>query len=300
MLNLIRQRKIWYVVSTVLFAAAIAIWFVKPPEYSIDFTGGSLLEVKFSDTQPSAPEIKNVLEDGLGLKSLTVIAGQNKTDAIRMEQIDEAKRVEVMAKLQEKFPGVSQDQFNSIGPTIGKELRQKSFVSIALVALGIVLFIAYAFRKISRPVQSWKYGIAAIVALLHDITILAGLYVFLSPYLHFEVDTLFVSALLTILGYSVSDTIVTFDRVRDNLARAKYGNFEELVNHSLNQVLTRSLNTAMATLLPLSALYLFGGDTIKPFVFTLLFGIVIGTYSSIFIASPLIVTWQLHSSKKKA
>lgn len=298
MLNLIKQRKIWYIVSSVLFVASVAIWFVRPPQFSIDFTGGSLLDVKFQQAQPSQQEIKDALKD-LDLKSLTVAPGSNNTDAIRMEQIDEAKRAEVMAALQAKFPGVTQDQFNSIGPTIGKELRSKSFISIALVALGIVLYIAYAFRKISRPVQSWKYGIAAIVALLHDITILAGLYVFLSPYLHYEVDTLFVSALLTILGYSVSDTIVTFDRVRDNLARSRYGDFESLVNHSLNQVLTRSLNTAMATLLPLTALFLFGGDTIKPFVFTLLFGILIGTYSSIFIASPLIVTWQLASSKKK-
>lgn len=298
MLNLIKQRKIWYIVSSILFVASVAIWFVRPPEYSIDFTGGSLLDVKFQQTQPAPQEIKDALKD-LGLKSLTVAPGSNNTDAIRMEQIDEAKRAELMAALQAKFPGVTQDQFNSIGPTIGKELRSKSFISIALVALGIVLYIAYAFRKISRPVQSWKYGIAAIVALLHDITILAGLYVFLSPYLHYEVDTLFVSALLTILGYSVSDTIVTFDRVRDNLARSRYGDFESLVNHSLNQVLTRSLNTAMATLLPLTALFLFGGDTIKPFVFTLLFGILIGTYSSIFIASPLIVTWQLTSPKKK-
>lgn len=298
MLNLIKQRKIWYTVSTVLFVAAIAIWFVRPPEYSIDFTGGSLLEIKFADSQPAPQEIKDALQ-GLDLKSLTVAPGQNNTDALRMEQIDETKRTEVINRLQEKFPGVSQEQFNSIGPTIGKELRSKAFISIALVALGIVLYIAYAFRKISRPVQSWKYGVAAIIALLHDITILAGLYVFLSPYLHYEVDTLFVSALLTILGYSVSDTIVTFDRVRDNLARSRYGGFEELVNHSLNQVLTRSLNTAMATLLPLAALFLFGGETIKPFVFTLLFGIVIGTYSSIFIAAPLIVTWQLRSTKKQ-
>ncbi len=298
MLNLIKQRKIWYIVSTVLFVASISIWFVKPPEYSIDFTGGSLLEMKFK-TQPTTQEIKDALQ-GLDLKSLTVASGQNGTDSIRMEQIDDTKRADVVKKLQEKFPGAVQEQFNSIGPTIGRELRQKAFISIALVALGIVLYIAYAFRKISRPVQSWKYGLAAIAALLHDITILAGLYVFLSPYLHFEVDTLFVSALLTILGYSVSDTIVTFDRVRDNLAKGRYGDFESLVNHSLNQVLTRSLNTAMATLLPLAALYLFGGETIKPFVFTLLFGIVIGTYSSIFIAAPLIVTWQKYSAKKKA
>jgi len=182
-------------------------------------------------------------------------------------------------------------RFDSIGPTIGKELKRKAFLAIIIVLIAIIAYIAYAFRKVSHPVESWKYGLSAIIALAHDILIITGVYAILGHFFNFQVDALFVTALLTILGFSVHDSIVTFDRVRENIYRHQDQTFEIVVNNSVNETLVRSLNTSITTLFVLLAIYLFGGETIKDFVLTLMMGVVIGTYSSIFVASPLLVIW---------
>ena len=171
-------------------------------------------------------------------------------------------------------------------------MKSKAVKSIIIVLLFIVFYIAYAFRKISKPVASWKYGISAIVALTHDILIITGVFAVLGHFMRVEVDSLFVTALLTILGFSIHDTIVTFDRTRENLFKNDDKPFEEIVNISVNQTIVRSLNTSVTTLFVLLAIYIFGGESIKNFVLALILGVIIGTYSSIFVASPLLVIWN--------
>lgn len=183
-------------------------------------------------------------------------------------------------------------KFESIGPVIGRELRQKTTYAIVVVAVSIILYIAWAFRKVSKPVQSWKYGLGAVIALCHDLLIVTGIFSILGRFLGYEIDILFVTALLTILGYSVNDTIVVYDRTRENLFRYQGFDFEQVVNKSVNETIVRSLNTSLTTLIVLFAIFLFGGASIRNFVLALICGIVVGTYSSIFIASPLLVVWE--------
>jgi preprotein translocase subunit SecF len=182
-----------------------------------------------------------------------------------------------------------EQRFDSIGPTIGKELQQKSIYALIIVNLAIIFYIAFAFRKVSKPVESWKYGVAAVIALIHDVLCVIGLFSVLGHFFNYQVDSLFIIAILTILGFSVHDTIVTFDRTRENLHHHLDKTFEEVVNLSVNETLVRSINTSLTTFLTLFSIFLFGGDSLKHFVLALMFGIIIGTYSSIFIASPLLL-----------
>lgn len=198
-----------------------------------------------------------------------------------------------------KILPIEETKYESIGPVIGQELKRKTVWAIALAAVGIILYIAWAFRKVSKPVQSWKYGVGAVIALCHDVLITTGLFAVLGHFFGIEVDMLFVSALLTILGYSVNDTIVVYDRTRENLHRYQGFDFEDTVNRSINETLVRSLNTTITTELALVAVYLFGGESIRNFALALLFGIFFGAYSSIFIASALIVSWQKWSAKQR-
>ena len=207
---------------------------------------------------------------------------------------------------------ITEEVFESIGPTIGNELKQKSIQAVGAVLIAIILYIAWAFRKVSEPVASWKYGVAAVAALLHDVVIPTGIFVLLGEFFDVEIDILYITAILTMLGFSVHDTILVFDRTRENLARGHYrispparggdkegvGGFEEIVNISVNQTIRRSINTSATAFLALLSIYLFGGETVKYFVLALMLGIVFGTYSSIFIASPLLVVWEKWSRRR--
>ena len=189
-------------------------------------------------------------------------------------------------------------RFSSIGPTIGAELKQKSLRAIALVLLGISLYIAWAFRQVSKPLNSWRYGVATLIALFHDLIIPLGLFSYLGHFYNVEIGTNFIVALLVVLGFSVHDTIVVFDRIRENLKRYSL-DFENLVNQSVNETLVRSINTSLTVLLTLAALYFFGSESLKYFILALIVGIFSGTYSSIFIASPILVSWFNFLNKKK-
>ena len=192
-----------------------------------------------------------------------------------------------------------EQRFETIGPVISTQLKNRSIYIILTVIVTIVLYVAYAFRKVSRPVQSWKYGISAIIALVHDVVITFGTFAILGKFLGVEVDIAFVVALMTILGYSVNDTIVVFDRVRENLIKKGSDKFVEAINEGVSQTVARSINTSLTTLLVLIALFLFGGDSIHYFSLALIVGIVAGTYSSIFLAAPLLATWQDISNRKR-
>ncbi|HEY9583946.1 MAG TPA: protein translocase subunit SecF [Candidatus Paceibacterota bacterium] len=287
----IKYRKIFYTLSALLIIASIvsiAIWGLN---YGIDFKGGSIIEVEYTEGRPTQAELANKIED-LNLGESIRPTGELGY-IIRMRTTDQDEKSILTGALQ-SFGTTTEKRFDSIGPVLGTEALRKSIVSIVLVILAIVLFIAFAFRKVSEPVSSWKYGFIAIIALLHDVIIPTGVFAILGHYAGYEIDTLFVTALLVILGFSVHDTIVVFDRVRENLKDSKKP-FDQIVGESVSQTFTRSINTSLTTLLALVVLYFVGGEATHHFSLALIIGIVAGTYSSIFVGSPLLVTiwkWQ--------
>ncbi len=300
MYKIIQRRKIWLTGSCLAVGLSIiflAVWGLK---LGIDFTGGSLLEVKFLQERPGPQDVRAIV-DNLELGSEVVVqATGDKNMIVRFQQIEEDTHQRILEKLKEKYPdNIQEERFEAIGPSIGAELKTKAIYAIIVVIIAIVLYIAWAFRKVSWPVKSWKYGLIAIVALVHDIMITLGVFAILGRFAGVEVGLPFVAALLTILGYSVNDTIVIFDRIRENLGRLVKTNFEEVVNRSVNETLTRSINTALTTLLVLVAVFFFGGVSIKYFVLALIIGIFSGTYSSIFLASPLLVVWERWKKKRE-
>ena len=291
---IIKFRKIYYFISGLLVILSLAAILILGFNWGIDFTGGSLIEVEFFE-QPSFELLKERV-DNQEFGVVNIQSAGEKSVIFRLADISENEHQVFLTKVaaQDNYREVLQERrFNSIGPIIGRELKRRSIFAIGLVLLMIVFYIAFAFRKVSHPVSSWKYGLAAIAALAHDVLIPAGIFSALGYFKNVEIDVLFIVALLTILSFSVHDTIVVFDRVRENLK--KYSNrrpFEEVVAESLRQTIGRSLATSFAILIVLISLFVFGAESIKYFSLTLIIGIIAGTYSSIFIASPLLVTWQ--------
>ena len=296
-MTIIGSRKISYTVSAVLVGLSLlslAVWGLKP---GIDFTGGSLLEVAYTADRPSNEKISTAL-DKVGIDHAIVQPTGEKGVIVRFKPVDEKEHQNVLLALQ-KLGQLEEKQFTSIGPTIGHELRKNSLWAIFAVLFMIVVYISWAFRKVSRPMASWKYGVAAIIALLHDVIIPTGLFSVLGHFYGVEVDTLFVTALLTILGFSVHDTIVVFDRIRENLQRSSgKSDFEGIVEQSVRGTIARSVNTSFTVLIVMFALYIFGGSSTKFFSLALLMGVFFGTYSSIFIASALLVTWHRFLQRK--
>ena len=289
---IINNKKIFIYISIALVVISIGLLFVFPPKVGIDFKGGALTEVLYKTSRPAQTD----LEAAFKLTNLDSILLQPTGDLgyiVKSRDLNEAEHALLLKtlSLEDKNP-LDEKSFNSIGPSVGRELTQKAIMAIILVSLGIICFIAFAFRKVSKPVSSWKYGFMAVVSLLHDVTIPIGLLAILSHYYGAEIDTLFVVAVLTILGLSVSDTIVIFDRIRENLrnqaAVAKI-NFNEIVGKSLEQSYVRSISTSLTVILVLLSLFFFGPVSTKYFALMLTVGMFFGTYSSIFLASPLLV-----------
>ena len=298
---IIKHKKIFLAISAVLVLVSIILLSTLGLRLSIDFKGGALAEVSYPNGRPESAQISEALKlNNIG-EVIVQVTG-DKGYIIKTKDLTEAERIALFKAL--SLGGsyqVEEKSFNSIGPSIGTELRRKAVVSLSAVILAIILFIAYAFRKVSKPVSSWKYGIIAIVTLLHDVAIPIGLFTILSYYSHVEVDTLFVVAVLTILGLSVSDTIVVFDRVRENIKNRLSDDFKETVGRSLEQVYTRSINASLTVILVLLSLFFFGPQSTKYFALMLSAGMFFGTYSSIFLASPLLVLvqeWQDRKSGK--
>lgn len=255
----------------------------------IDFKGGSIIEVSYSE-RPSINALKKSLDKAGFTDARVQMAGESDV-MVKTRSLSETDRQNLTKALSVSGIKMEEKRFSSIGPTIGAELRTKAWYAIVLVIIGIVLFIAYAFRHVSEPISSWKYGMITTVTLLHDIIVPAGVFVWLGK----EVDTLFVVALLSIMGVSVHDTIVVFDRIRENLKLKVSNDFATTVGKSLAQTFTRSINTSLTVMLVLATLFFFGPASTKDFSLILWIGIFIGTYSSVFIASPLLVVlekWQ--------
>jgi preprotein translocase subunit SecF len=343
MIQIIQRRKTFYWISGAVIAIGLLATAILGVRLGIDFTGGSLLEIRYTETRPEADSINTSLA-GLEIESVQIQAVDEDGYLIRLPHMTDEQRQEIIAELRgsigddgtasgslsentlslnensqvvnSQFGDIEvglnfesegeenaeanqpasteqnrliEERFETIGPVIGQELASKSIQAIFVVLIAILIYIAWAFRKVSWPVQSWKYGLVALVTLFHDVLFVFGFYTILTHLYGWELNTAFVAAILTILGYSVNDTIVVFDRIRENVPR-KSGNFEEIVNLSVNQTLSRSLITSATTLFVLLAVLFVGGTSIQSFVAALTIGVVIGTYSSIFIASPLLVT----------
>lgn len=288
-IDFLKYRKIYFTFSGILIVGSLLCLFIFGLNLGIDFTGGSILEVHYQDERPSSQSIKEKLSD-LDLGSIYIQSVEEKGALIRMKDISEETHQAVFQKLSEGNE-IEERRFESIGPVIGQELKQKTKILIVIALFSIVLYIAFAFRRLQRPLKSWQYGLASLAALFHDVLIPIGVFSILGKFYGVQITIPVIAALLTVLGYSINNTVVVFDRIRENLIRTVGGNFTETVNKSLNQTLTRCLNTSLTTLLVLLAIFFFGGITLKYFALVLIIGITAGTYSSIFLASPLLATW---------
>jgi len=296
---IIKHRRIFYIISIALAVAGLVSTFYYGLKLSIDFTGGSLMEVEYKEVRPDITILQTNIEE-LGIGSAMLQPTGDKGLIVRTKDLPEDTHQQLLAKLNlGQKDLLIEKRFDSIGPVIGSELKSKSLMGIAMVAIMIILYIAFAFRKVSQPVSSFYFGLFAVVALIHDLTIPTGIFAALGHFKGVEIDILFVTALLTVLGFSVHDTIVVYDRTRENLRKGIGKTFEETVGISLNQTIVRSITTSLTVLLVLTALFFYGGATTKYFSLALIIGVAFGTYSSIFLASPLLVTiYKFQQSRK--
>ncbi|MFA4998698.1 MAG: protein translocase subunit SecF [Candidatus Paceibacterota bacterium] len=292
-----KYRKVYFIFSGILIIGSIVSLLIFGLKFGIEFTGGSLMEAEFTGDRPSIEVIQNNLSE-FNLGDVTLQPVGQKGMLFRMKTIDGTTHEKILSKLQSVSP-FEEKSFQLIGPAIGKELRQKTELAVILALIAITLYISFAFRKVSRPVSSWQYGIASLIGLFHNILIPLGVFSLLGKFYNVEITIPIVAALLTILGYSVHDTIVIFDRIRENILKRGSTSFEETVDWSLNQTLGRSINTVLTVLIVLFTIFFFGGLSLKYFSLILIIGITCGAYSSIFIASPILVTWLNLKQRKK-
>lgn len=302
MIDFLKYTKFYYtfsIILTILSIVSLCLWGLN---LGIDFKGGSLLEVEFSSTRPDNGKIQEELKK-LDLPEIIAQPTSQNGVILRFKNVSEEKHKEIVGGLEglgkslNSENKITEKRFESVGPVIGKELTQSAIIMIVLALLGIAIYVAIAFRQVPRPVQSYKYAMATLIALFHDVLITCGVFSVLGHFYGIEVNIFFVVAILTILGYSVNDTIVVFDRTRENLIKLSEKTFSGVVSKSLNQTLVRSINTSLTVILVLIAIYLFGGESIKYFILALLIGVSFGTYSSIFVATPLLVTFARNARR---
>ncbi|PIR80308.1 MAG: protein translocase subunit SecF [Candidatus Levybacteria bacterium CG10_big_fil_rev_8_21_14_0_10_35_13] len=293
-------KKYWYLIfSAIIIIPGLASLFLYGLNLSIEFTGGSRLTLVFEKniTEKDISQIKNVFEEN-NVK-VSALEKSDKTIFVKTAPLDQKKDAEIVNALKEKVGNFNQAEYETVGPIIGSEITLNAIKAIVIASLLIVLYITWSFRQVPKPASSLRFGVAAIAALIHDVFLLLGIFSILGHFFGVEIDSLFVTAVLTVIGFSVHDTIVVFDRIRENLKRMGSGNFSAVVNDSILQTFDRSLNTSLTVVLVLFTLLLFGGDTIRWFVVALLIGIISGTYSSIFNAAPLLVIWQEVVDKRR-
>jgi preprotein translocase subunit SecF len=301
-MNIIHQRTLWFSVTATLFIAAVAAIVVFGLHPSIDFTGGSSLQIKYEEARPSLSDIQQRV-DSLALGTALVRASGEAGVSIRVRTLTPDEHQSLFKALSEDG-SITELAFTSVGPALGNQFARKALWALLAVAVAIMLYIAFVFRKVSRPVPSIGYGLTVLAILIHDLVIPAGFFAVLGYVTGAEVDALFITALLALLGYSVNDTIVIFDRVREHLARNQRENvketFEETVGKSITETIGRSINTSLTTALGLCALVFFGADVTRNFALVLLVGVIAGTYSSILVAAPLLVPLSRYFIRPKA
>jgi preprotein translocase subunit SecF len=289
-MNFMKFKLLYFILSLLIILPGIFYLATTGLKLGIDFTGGALLEYKF-EKNVNNEELKHDITSK-GVEVGQVLYSGDNTYIIRTKPLAQEKINEIKKSLTDKYGKIETRREEFVGPVIGNELKLKSGFALAVSSLVIVLYIAWSFRKVPKPASSWRFGVTAVVALLHDALLIIGVFAILGHFWGVEVDTLFVTALLTIIGFSVHDTIVVFDRIRENLLKNVNKNFTEVANISIVQTLGRSLNTSLTVVFVLTALLLFGGETIRWFTFALLVGIISGTYSSIFNATALLAFWE--------
>jgi preprotein translocase subunit SecF len=291
MLNIVGHRKIWFIISAILVGASLLSVAILGFKQSAEFKGGTLWQFSLAGSGATQADVQSFLSSDLHVSGVSVSYDTtNDSYLARFDSIDEATHQQDVAAVKAKWASFNELGFQSIGPSVGAALRRNALIAIPFVLIGISLYIAFAFRKVMRPVSSWKYGWITLLTLVHDVSIPAGMVAILGRFHGVEIDTNFIVAILVVMGFSVHDTIVVFDRVRENLLlRRGKEKFSDIVNDSVNQTLARSINTSLTLILVLLALFFMGPIDLKYFVLTLLVGVTTGIYSSIFIASPLLV-----------
>jgi preprotein translocase subunit SecF len=298
MLDIIGKRNIYFLISFLVIIPGIISLFLWGLKLSIEFTGGTRNTLLFPQTvnQRTVEDVRDIYEKE---KAEDVsVRHADKRIIVQSKALSKEQNDNILKQIQANIKDVRQEEVETIGPTIGAETTLNAFKSLAIASLLIVIYIAYTFRKVPKPASSWRFGICAIVALLHDALLLLGIFSILGHFAQVEIDSLFVTAILTVIGFSVHDTIVVFDRIRENLRKTVGAPFAQVVNDSLLQTLVRSLNTSFTTILVLFTLLLFGGESIRWFTAALLIGIISGTYSSIFNAAPFLVVWDEIARKR--
>ncbi len=289
MIRYTKIRIVYFIFSAILLAASISVLVVFGLKPGIDFTGGSILELQYLGDRPLNQDIVKALE-GIDLGQIMVQSAGDKGAILRMKDISDNIHEDILARLGKGEGRIEEVRFETIGPTIGRELRSKTKIVAVVALFAMFAYIVLAFRRVQRPLRSWQYGVSTIITLAHDIIIPLGVFAVLGRYYNVEISIPVIAALLTVLGYSINNTIVVFDRIRENLFKGGES-FEEIVDRSLNQTLARQINTSLTVLLTLTALYVFGGETLKYFVLALILGTVVGTYSSFFLSAHLLVSW---------
>src|SRR4030043_199898 len=293
-ISFIKYHKIHYFIVWGLIIASVICLVVFGLNLGIDFLGGSISEVNF-ENRPVNTVIQEKL-NSLNLGEITVQPTGERGVILRLKNIDENTHQEILFKLGE-ISKIEEKRFESIGPTVGKELREKTIILITVSLIALLIYIAIAFRKLKWPISSWQYGVVSVITLFIDILIPFLVLVILGKFYNVQFNIPIISALLTILGYTINDKVIIFDRVRENILRTRSDNFSDTVNSSLNQILGRSLGTGLCTLLVLFSIFFLGGETLKYFSLTLIIGVIVGTYTSLFIASSLLVTWNRFKTK---
>jgi preprotein translocase subunit SecF len=290
MFNTLKYYKFWFSASALILIFGVVSLLLFGLKLGIDFKGGTLTEIRFNKNY-ELNSVKTAIEK-TDITGFVLQPSENNSLIIKTSSLEKEKHDEMLSKIRESAGDFNETQFQSIGPVVGKELKKNAIYQLILVSLGIILYISYAFRKVPKPMTSWRFGWSAIIALLHDLLFVLGFFSLLGHFWGVEIDSMFVTALLTVLGFSVHDTIVVFDRIRENLKIYAGQSLEFVVNHSIAQTIVRSLNTSLTVLFVLLSLLLFGGESIRYFVLALFVGIIVGTYSSIFIASPVLMLFQ--------
>jgi preprotein translocase subunit SecF len=290
MFQIVKRRYLFFGISLLVIIPGMLALLVWGLPLAIDFTGGSLLDVRFESGQRPAPAQIVALYVSHGYDDTLVETSGNNEMIIRSKNMDPATEAMLVAEMKTRFGGpVTVQRFDSVGPAIGYEVTTRAAGAVGFAALGILLYITFAFRGVQH---AFRFGTSAIIAMMHDVAVVIGVEAILGHFLGWQVDALFLTALLTVIGFSVHDTIVVFDRIRENSNVYRRVSFEKLVNHSIVQTLDRSINTQLTVMFTLLAMALFGGVTIRHFVVTLLIGVFSGTYSSIFNAAPILVVWE--------
>ncbi len=296
-MRILNYYKYLFALSGIIMILGIASLAIFGLRFGIDFKGGTVTEIEF--TQPfDQNKVRDVIA-AEGVQNAQLQSTGERGLIVRTDNMDKAGHDKIFSKIKTDVGEFTEKRLDSIGPVIGEELKRKAIYQLIIVSLGILAYIAYAFRKVTRPISPLQFGVAAVAALIHDLFIVVGIFSLLGHFYRIEIDSLFITAMLTVLGFSVHDTIIVFDRIRENLRVYAGQSIEFIVNHSISQTLVRSLNTSLTVLFVLLAMLLFGGETIRYFVLALFIGIAAGTYSSIFVASPILVLWQNWRNKKR-